>query len=200
MPPAGPQAQGWTGTAKTRGWIVAEVSQVHPPAISQGSPSRLNPWGEGRSDGRVLHLHPRGLARYPEGGRRREDEPSPAEARVRANVRQAVPWTRGCRPGPRVYGLAAPVFPSPCVLRGRGKSSPCTPSQAATAPFPSRARSGGPRGSLMVTRSQHGAPTDLDSGTSPGSPRRPDKEAIVSTPQRALAAMSRRREAAGQMP
>ena len=40
---------------------------------------------------------------------------------------------RGCRPGPRVYGLAAPVFPPPCVLRGHGRCSPCTPSLAATA-------------------------------------------------------------------
>jgi hypothetical protein len=35
----------------------------------------LTPAGEGRSDGGVLHLHPQGQARYPEGGRRREDEP-----------------------------------------------------------------------------------------------------------------------------
>src|SRR5262249_5865228 len=37
-------------------------------------------------------------------------------------------------PDPASMGLAAPVFPPPCVLRGRGKCSPCTPSQAATAP------------------------------------------------------------------
>jgi hypothetical protein len=49
-------------------------------------PSRLGPAGEGRSDGGVLHLHPRGQARYPEGGRRREDEPSGEGWRVRANA------------------------------------------------------------------------------------------------------------------
>ena len=49
-------------------------------------PSRLGPAGEGRSDGGVLHLHPRSQARYPEGGRRREDE-SPREGwRIRAHT------------------------------------------------------------------------------------------------------------------
>jgi hypothetical protein len=47
----------------------------HPLAIGQDRPSRLGPPGEGRSASRVLHLHPGGQARYPEGGRRREDEP-----------------------------------------------------------------------------------------------------------------------------
>jgi hypothetical protein len=46
-------------------------------------PSRLGPAGEGRSDGGVLHLHPQGQARYPEGGRRREDEPQGRVARSR---------------------------------------------------------------------------------------------------------------------
>src|SRR5262249_60639559 len=31
---------------------------------------------------------------------------------------------RGCRPGPPVCGLPAPVFPPPCVLRGRGRIFP----------------------------------------------------------------------------
>jgi hypothetical protein len=57
---------------------------VHPLAIGQDRPSRLGPAGEGRSDSGVLHLHPRGQARYPEGGRRREDEPQ--ARRVRANT------------------------------------------------------------------------------------------------------------------
>ena len=42
--------------------------------------------GEGRSDGGVLHLHLRGQARYPVGGRRREDEPPGEGRRVRANA------------------------------------------------------------------------------------------------------------------
>jgi hypothetical protein len=75
LPPAGPRAQGWTGKSKSsRCQCLAEVG-VHPLAIGQGRPSRLGPAGEGCSDGGVLHLHPRGQARYPEGGRRREDEP-----------------------------------------------------------------------------------------------------------------------------
>ena len=70
-----PQAQGWTGKSKSgHCHRLAEVG-IHPLAIGQDRPSRLGSAGEGRSDGGVLHLHPRGQARYPEGGRRREDEP-----------------------------------------------------------------------------------------------------------------------------
>jgi hypothetical protein len=74
MPPAGPQAQGWTGSARaaTVSWL--RWGFILSPSARTG-PSRLGPAGEGRSDGGVLHLHPRGQARYPEGGRRREDEP-----------------------------------------------------------------------------------------------------------------------------
>jgi hypothetical protein len=36
-------------------------------------------------------------------------------------------------PDPAIYGLAAPSVPLPCVLRGRGRCSPCTPSLPATA-------------------------------------------------------------------
>jgi len=50
---------------------------------AQDRPSRLGPTAEGRSDSRVLHLHPWGQARYPVGGRRREDEPQEG-VRVRA--------------------------------------------------------------------------------------------------------------------
>ena len=63
---------------------LAEV-EVHPLAIGQDMPSRLGPASEGRSDSGVLHLHPRGQVRYPEGGRRREDEPQEG-VRVRANA------------------------------------------------------------------------------------------------------------------
>jgi len=59
---------------------------IHPLTIDQDRPSRLGPPGEGRSDGGVLHLHPDGQARYPEGGRRREDEPPEERWRVRANT------------------------------------------------------------------------------------------------------------------
>ena len=48
---------------------------MHPLAVGQDRPSRLGPAGEGRSDSGVLHLHPRRQARYPKGGRRRQDEP-----------------------------------------------------------------------------------------------------------------------------
>ena len=75
LPPAGPQAQGWTGKRKSSQCECWAGVELHPLAIGQDRPSRLGPAGEGRSDGGVLHLHPRGQARYPEGGRRREDEP-----------------------------------------------------------------------------------------------------------------------------
>ena len=75
MPPAGPRAQGWTGKCKSSHCQCLADVGVHPLAIGQDRPSRLGPAGEGRSDSGVLHLHPRGQARYPEGGRRREDEP-----------------------------------------------------------------------------------------------------------------------------
>ena len=45
-------------------------------------------------------------------------------ASTRATRTRRTACTRGCRPGPRVYGLAAPVFPPPCVLRGRGRIFP----------------------------------------------------------------------------
>ena len=86
LPPAGPQAQGWTGKCKSStvgvglGWVF-----ILSPSARTG-PSRLGPAGEGRSDGGVLHLHPRGQARHPEGGRRREDEPPGEGWRVRANA------------------------------------------------------------------------------------------------------------------
>ena len=50
LPPAGPQAQGWTGKCKSsRCQSLVEVG-IHPLAISQDRPSRLGPAGEGRSD------------------------------------------------------------------------------------------------------------------------------------------------------
>jgi hypothetical protein len=78
-PPAGPRAQGWTGPPRTQGSNLAEVVEVHPLAISQDRPSRPKPPGQGRSSGRALHLDPGPLPSYPEGGRRREDEPPPGE-------------------------------------------------------------------------------------------------------------------------
>jgi hypothetical protein len=53
LPPAGPQAQGWTGTCKSchcQFWLRVGI---HPRAIGQDRPSRLGPAGEGRSDGGV---------------------------------------------------------------------------------------------------------------------------------------------------
>ena len=68
-------------------------------------PSRLGPAGEGRSDSGVLHHHPRGQARYPEGGRRREDEPPGKECAFAQHRRRRAP-------GPRApAGLSTPGLP-----------------------------------------------------------------------------------------
>jgi hypothetical protein len=95
-------------------------------------PSRLGPVGEGRSDGGVLHLHPRSQARYPEGGRRREDEPPGEGWRVRANTRRrrapgrrgpGEPSRRGSRPGPPCMAPVAPLFhPLPSCADAAGSS------------------------------------------------------------------------------
>lgn len=61
---------------------MVEVVEVHPLAISQDRPSRPKPPGQGRSSGRALHLDPGALPSYPEGGRRRENEPPPAERAI----------------------------------------------------------------------------------------------------------------------
>jgi hypothetical protein len=93
-------------------------------------PSRLGPAGEGRSDGGVLHLHPQGQARYPEGGRRREDEPPGKGWRVRANTeetsstRAMSPW-RAVQAGalPPCVGLVGPAVSPPDVLADAAGSS-----------------------------------------------------------------------------
>jgi len=84
-------------------------------------PSRLGPVGE---------------ARYPGGGRRREDEPpgkggafAPIPARRRAQGRRALGtvWrTRGCRPRPRGVWAVAPAVAAPHCLRGARQDLPCT--------------------------------------------------------------------------
>ena len=111
-------------------------------------PSRPGPAGEGRSDSRVLHLHPRGQARYPERGRRREDEPPREGWRVRANTeetsstRATSTWRTvhaGARaPVPPVYGSGRPAFSPPTVLRGRGRIFPA-PARGNPAPHGWRA-------------------------------------------------------------
>jgi hypothetical protein len=59
LPPAGPQAQGWTGKCKSSHCQCLADAGVYPLAIGQNRPSRLGPAGEGRSDSRVLQLvHP----------------------------------------------------------------------------------------------------------------------------------------------
>ena len=74
-PPAGPRLKDGPESAKRTAVSVGlRWGFILSPSARTG-PSRLGPAGEGRSDGGVLHLHPRGQARYPEGGRRREDEP-----------------------------------------------------------------------------------------------------------------------------
>jgi len=54
------------------------------------------------------------------------------ELRIKRSRRWRAPGARRPR-DPAIYGLAAPSVLPPCVLRGRGKCSPCTPSLAATA-------------------------------------------------------------------
>ena len=54
--------------------------------------------------GGVLHLHPRGLARYPEGGRRREDEPSPCTSAHSRKCQASSPMDSGLPPrAPRLW-------------------------------------------------------------------------------------------------
>ena len=73
--PAGRRCRAGPGSARAATVSVRlRCGFILSPSARTG-PSRLGPAGEGRSDGGVLHLHPRGQARYPEGGRRREDEP-----------------------------------------------------------------------------------------------------------------------------
>jgi hypothetical protein len=75
------------GSAKVvRCQCLAEVVGFILSPSARTGPSGLGPAGEGRSDGGMLHLHPRDQARYPGGGRRREDEPPGEGWRVRANT------------------------------------------------------------------------------------------------------------------
>ena len=134
VPPAGPRAQGWTGKRRSGlGQCLAEVGGFTLSPSARTGPSRLGPAGEGRSDGGVLHLHPRGQARYPEGGRRREDEPHGEGWRVRADAGDDEhqgdeglenPHAGARAPVPPVYGSGRPAFSPPTVLRGRGRIFP----------------------------------------------------------------------------
>ena len=83
----------------------------------------------------MLHLHPRGQARYPEGGRRREDETPAGGVRVRANTtRRQAPGrraprelaTRGCRPVPPLVWLRSPRFFTPYRPTRTRQDLPCT--------------------------------------------------------------------------
>jgi hypothetical protein len=105
---------------------------IHLPSVRTG-PSRLGPAGEGRSDGGVLHLHPQGQARYPEGGQRREDEPPGEGWRVRAKGEDAghqgdehleTHPRGGSAPVPRCVWPRRPRCFTPDVLRGRGRIFP----------------------------------------------------------------------------
>ena len=98
-------------------------------------PSRLGPAGEGRSDGGVLHLHPRGQARYPEGGRRREDEPPgkggafapiPGDVEHQGDEHLESGPGGGSRPrAPRVW-LRSPRFFTPYRPTRTRQDLPCT--------------------------------------------------------------------------
>ena len=111
-PPAGPPAQGWTGQSRHQGSSLVEVVEVHPLAISQDRPSRPKPPGQGRSSSRALHLDPGALPSYPEGGRRREDEPPPAERAI-APIQEPTS-TRGWNTvsdSPPPYRPSTPAYP-----------------------------------------------------------------------------------------
>ena len=122
LPPAGPRAQGWTGRCKGgHGPCLAEVG-MHPLAIGQDRPSRLGPAGE---------------ARYPEGGRRREDEP-PGKGGAAAPVpegddhqdtEQLENWLHPGARHPRTpLSMGTPIasLPPPCCPRGTRQDLPCT--------------------------------------------------------------------------
>ena len=82
----------------------------------------------------MLHLHPQGQARYPEGGRRREDEPPRGGWRVRANggddehqgdedlENSSVPGPAA--PHPAAYGLSPPLFQPLTAYAARGRIYP----------------------------------------------------------------------------
>ena len=116
------------------GHCLAEAAFILSPSARTG-PSRLGPAGEGRSDGGVLHLHSPGQARYPEGGRRREDEPpgrggafAPIPTRRRAPGRRPLGerFTRGLAPPyPRVW-LRSPRFFTPYRPTRTRQDLPCT--------------------------------------------------------------------------
>ena len=149
--------------------------------------------GEGRSDGGVLHLHPRGQARYPEGGRRREDEPqgkgrafapNAGDESTRAMRTWRTSRTRGCRPAPRVYGSDRPAFsPLPFYADAAGSSlhqrgEPRTPSwvvHGVPVACPMRWSTRGHNGYSRAT-TQH---RNLARRTWTRTRRRPDKEEVT---------------------
>jgi hypothetical protein len=82
VPPAGPRAPGWTRQSRRRSYLWLRFWSRHPAAIGQASPSGPFPPGTGRSSGRALHLYRAGMARSPEGGRQRRDDPPQPRVRV----------------------------------------------------------------------------------------------------------------------
>ena len=133
MPPAGLRLKDGPGSAGAATVSVGLRWRFTLSPSARTGPSRLGPAGEGRSDGGVLHLHSPGQARYPEGGRRREDEPPREEWRLRANTpRRRAPGRRAPRavhagaraPVPPMYGSGRPAFSPPTVLRGRARIFP----------------------------------------------------------------------------
>ena len=180
MPPAGPQAQGWTGSARASTvsiWL--RLSGIYPLAIGQDRSWQT--WPRGRRSFRrwCAPPSPRGQARYPEGGRRREDEPPGEGWRVRVNAgddehqgdEHLVSGPRGARaPVPPCMAPVA-AFSAPTVLRGRGRIFPApargnpAPRVGSLKPCPLRARSDRHPGYLTASQRQVAIPADLRTGS-----------------------------------
>jgi hypothetical protein len=129
MPPAGPQAQGWTGKCNSgHCQCLAEVGFIPSPSARTGLADlalrakvvqtvvcstftrRAKPATQRVADGEGMNPGKGGAyAPIPKVDEHQDDEHLNSPG-----------CTRDCRPVPRVYGLTTPVFPPPCVLRGCG--------------------------------------------------------------------------------
>jgi hypothetical protein len=116
----------WRGKSNTKGWPAGRHCSTRYPdppkptahdcCLCCCQTARQRPPG-------LTAVECRPSARTPPDDSGRPAHSHGSEGRDWSSV-PALSRTRGCRPGPRVYGLAAPVFPPPCVLRGRGRIFP----------------------------------------------------------------------------